>query len=50
HRNFPSLVDCRPIPARELVEAAGFQIGEVRRTWLTGLPVQSLLASVGTPR
>jgi len=50
HRNFPSLVDCRPIPARELVEAAGFQIGEVRRTWLTGLPVQSLLATVGSPR
>ena len=45
HRSFPSLVDCRPIPLRALVEAAGLRIGEVRRASLAGLAVETVLAT-----
>lgn len=45
HRQFPTLVDCRPIPARALVEAAGFKVTEARASMLAGLPVERLLAT-----
>ena len=45
HRNFSTLVDCRPINARELVEGAGFEVTEARRSSLAGLAVETLLAT-----
>lgn len=44
HRRLPTLVDCRAIPARELVEAAGFRVLETREATLAGLPVEALVA------
>ena len=39
HRHFPTIADCRPIPAARLIEAAGFRLAvrEERSMW--GLPV-----------
>ena len=44
HNRFPKILDCRPIPARYLIELAGYKIlrEESRKMW--GLPVISLLA------
>jgi demethylmenaquinone methyltransferase/2-methoxy-6-polyprenyl-1,4-benzoquinol methylase len=39
HNRYPMLLDCRPIPARELLEKAGFEIQEVIKTSMWGLPV-----------
>lgn len=39
HNRYPLLLDCRPIPARELLENAGFEIQEVVKTSMWGLPV-----------
>ncbi len=39
HNRYPMLLDCRPIPARELLENAGFEIQEVIKTSMWGLPV-----------
>lgn len=47
HRTFPAYVDCRPIFAREAVEAAGFQSVDVDETAIWGLPVQIVLARRG---
>jgi len=44
HRMMPTLVDCRAIPLRELVEAAGFQVEQATLGSLAGLPVQALVA------
>ena len=43
HRHFPNLLDCRPIHARQTLEAAGFEVvkSEVRHMWL---PVEIVLA------
>jgi len=43
-RRFPTLVDCRPVDLCSLVEAAGFQVEQVRRMDLWGLPVQAVRA------
>jgi len=44
HRQLPRLIDCRPIPAPDLVQAAGFQdVHSVRRSMWT-LPVDVLVA------
>ena len=44
HRAMPTLVDCRAIPLRELVEAAGFRVEQATLGSLAGLPVQALVA------
>lgn len=45
HRHFPNLLDCRPIYARQAVEAAGFEIitSAVRHMWV---PVEVVLSRV----
>jgi demethylmenaquinone methyltransferase/2-methoxy-6-polyprenyl-1,4-benzoquinol methylase len=44
HVHMPALVDCRPILAREAVEAAGLEVStsEIKRVW--GLPVEVIIA------
>jgi ubiquinone/menaquinone biosynthesis C-methylase UbiE len=44
HRRFPALLDCRPIQARLLLELMGFQILDITRKWMWGLPVEICLA------
>ena len=46
HRHFPNLLDCRPIYARQELEAAGFEIQkyEIRHMWL---PVEIVLGRKG---
>ena len=44
HRKLPTLVDCRAIPLRELVEAAGFRVEQSTLGSLAGLPVLAVLA------
>ena len=39
HHKMPVLVDCRPIDARTVVEAAGFVVSSERRELMWGLPV-----------
>jgi len=39
HNRYPLLLDCRPIPAQELLEKAGFEIQEVIKPSMWGLPV-----------
>ena len=43
HDRYPKLLDCRPIPALNLVEDAGFRIIEYQETSMWGLPVTILL-------
>lgn len=42
HESFPSTVDCRPIRARPLLLAAGFEVTSVEERWMYGLPVEVL--------
>ena len=46
HRRFPSVVDCRPIPAAVLIVQAGFQIQICQDKSLWGLPVAVIVASL----
>ena len=48
HRRFPRLVDCRPIPVRQLVEEAGFGVEVVVARSIWGLPVDVVLARKGS--
>lgn len=43
HKHFPNFLDCRPIFARQAVEAAGFQIETVQRKSMW-VPVEIVLA------
>jgi len=43
HRQFPALVDCRPIDARAALESAGFRISHAARDQVSGLPVEILV-------
>lgn len=45
HVHLPAFVDCRPIPARDAVEAGGFEVStsEIKRVW--GLPVEVIIAT-----
>ena len=45
HESFPSTVDCRPIDARPLLLAAGFEVTSVEERWMYGLPVEVLSAT-----
>jgi len=44
HRRFPTVVDCRPIPVRDLLAAAGFRTTGVAELSLWGLPVDAVVA------
>jgi demethylmenaquinone methyltransferase/2-methoxy-6-polyprenyl-1,4-benzoquinol methylase len=45
HMRFPTYVDCRPIFARQTVEAAGFQVTDVIERVMWGLPVDIIIAN-----
>ena len=47
HRHFPHIVDCQPIEAEKLTEAAGFAIAEAERMSIWTLPVAVLVAHRG---
>lgn len=44
HAAFPRLVDCRPIPARDILAEAGFQLVHAHTHRMWGLPVDCLVA------
>ena len=44
HERFPSYVDCRPIPVRQVLAEAGFAIQQARELSLGGLPVATVVA------
>lgn len=46
HRLFPTMLDCRPIPAVALLEDAGFGVERTRVDSLYGLPVRIALATL----
>ena len=46
HNRYPKLADCRPIPAKRLVEEAGFWIAESQEKSIWGLPVIEILADL----
>ncbi len=43
HEQWPKYVDCRPIPVEQVLEAGGFDIVEVERRSMWGLPVDVVL-------
>jgi ubiquinone/menaquinone biosynthesis C-methylase UbiE len=45
HKHFQSFFDCRPIPVKDFVVSAGFQITESESRQMWGLPVEIVLAS-----
>jgi ubiquinone/menaquinone biosynthesis C-methylase UbiE len=47
HMHWPALVDCRPIPVRECLEAAHFKVTAAARLSVWGLPVDAVTASKG---
>jgi ubiquinone/menaquinone biosynthesis C-methylase UbiE len=50
HRLVPDRVDCRPIPADEMMRSAGFTVADAERWSMWGLPVWLLVAtSPGAP-
>jgi demethylmenaquinone methyltransferase/2-methoxy-6-polyprenyl-1,4-benzoquinol methylase len=44
HEKYPSLVDCRPIPVRDIIGEAGFCIDRFKKSHMWGLPVEIVLA------
>ena len=45
HRQFPQLLDCRPIFVQQALEDSGFEIIEANLISLWGLPVEIVLAA-----
>jgi ubiquinone/menaquinone biosynthesis C-methylase UbiE len=45
HRRFPSVVDCRPIPVRAMIEQAGLVVVRVVESSTWGLPVDILVGT-----
>jgi len=45
HMRFPAYVDCRPIFARQSVEAAGFRVADATEMRMWGLPVDIIIAN-----
>lgn len=50
HEHYPQWADCRPIPARALVEQSGLAVREDWHGSLWGLPVEIVLAVSGGPQ
>lgn len=46
HRRFPAIIDCRPIPVATILAASGFQVVEIHRGSLWGLPIEIVLADL----
>lgn len=46
HHWFPVLIDCRPIYARDAIEAAGLQVSTVDNARVWGLPVEIVVARI----
>ena len=44
HARMPTLVDCRPIYVRKIIEAAGFEFAEAAQEAMWGLPVEIVIA------
>lgn len=44
HRRFPTYADCRPIYASKSMQEAGFNIQDISRSTMWGLPVEVVLA------
>lgn len=44
HRTFPKVVDCRPIPADNLLKKAGFEVLQHEKARMGGVPVSIILA------
>ena len=44
HEKYPSLVDCRPIPIKDLIDEAGFCITRFEMSSMWGLPIEIVLA------
>lgn len=47
HQHFPHIVDCQPIPAEQILDAADFELTEVERKDMFTMPVAMIVA---TPR
>jgi demethylmenaquinone methyltransferase/2-methoxy-6-polyprenyl-1,4-benzoquinol methylase len=47
HDKLPDVVDCRPIYVQRVIQAAGFQVLDVRESSMWGLPVETILAIKG---
>ena len=47
HRQFPALLDCRPIYAAELLKLGSFTIQEAKEKQMWGLPVEMIVAKKG---
>ena len=47
HDHFPTYVDCRPINAQEMIQAAGFKLEKRQETSMWGLPVELVMAWKG---
>jgi ubiquinone/menaquinone biosynthesis C-methylase UbiE len=47
HLRFPAYVDCRPIYARQTMEAAGFRVVDMTEMVMWGLPVEVIIAKKG---
>ncbi len=45
HRQWPAVVDCRPIAVRACLEAAQFQVTAITRLSVWGLPVEAITAN-----
>jgi ubiquinone/menaquinone biosynthesis C-methylase UbiE len=45
HRRLPNVVDCRPIFVQDSLRAAGFQVIDVTRMLMWGLPVEIVVAN-----
>ena len=45
HRQFPRLLDCRPIPTSQLIRDAGYRIEVAVSQSMWGLPVDIVVAS-----
>ena len=45
HRRFPEVVDCRPIPAGQYLEQAGFFLQDCQRKQMWGMPVEMVIGS-----
>jgi len=50
HRNFPDVADCRPIPAGEFLQQAGFALQGSQRKLMWGMPVDMVVGCKTVPQ